>query len=46
MLGSLPSIEMAYDNDAESEWGEINGCINNLSLSLSLTAYDNIFKKD
>ena len=46
MVGSLPSIEMSYDNDAESEWGEINGCVNNLSLSLSLTTFDHLFRKD
>jgi hypothetical protein len=38
---SMPSIEMAYDNDAESEWGEIEGCLSNLTLALSLAAYDN-----
>lgn len=46
MLGSLPSIEMAYDNDAESEWCEIEGCVSNLAMSLSLAVFDNNFKKE
>ncbi len=41
MLKSLPTIEMAYDNDEESEWCEIEGSVTNLTLSLSLAAYDN-----
>lgn len=46
MLGSLPTIEMAYDNDAESEWGEVQSCVNNLSMSLSLATFDHNFKRD
>lgn len=44
MLKSLPSIEMSYDNDEESEWCEIHDCVNNLSLSISLATYDNRYK--
>jgi hypothetical protein len=44
MLKSLPTIEMTYDNDEESEWCEINDCISNLTLSLSLATFDNRFK--
>lgn len=42
----MPSIEMAYDNDAESEWCEIEGCVSNLAMSLSLAVFDNNFKKE
>jgi hypothetical protein len=44
MLRSLPTIEMSYDNDEESEWAEINDCVNNLTLSLSLSTFDHRFK--
>lgn len=37
---------MTYDNDAESEWCEIEGCVSNLAMSLSLAVFDNNFKKE
>jgi hypothetical protein len=44
MVRSLPSIQMAYDNDEESEWAEINDCVSNLTLSISLATFDQRFK--
>ena len=37
---AIPSIEMLYDNDQESEWQEIGNNVNNMTLSLSIAAYD------
>ena len=39
----IPSIEMVCDNDEESEWVEIDGDVRNMSLSLSLAAFDHKF---
>ena len=44
MLRSLPTIQMSYDNDEESEWTEINDCVSNLTLSISLATFDQRFK--
>ena len=44
VVKSLPSIQMSYDNDEESEWAEINDCVSNLTLSLSLATFDQRFK--
>lgn len=40
MLQSLPTIKMVQDNDEESEWGEIEGSVSNLSMALSLAIYE------
>ncbi len=36
-------IPMEMDNDCESEWGDISHNINNMAMSLSMAAYDNIY---
>lgn len=41
--GVLPSIPMEYDNDAESEWPEIEHTIENMALSLRMAAFDRGF---
>jgi hypothetical protein len=41
----LPSIDMEYDNDNESEWGEIEENVSHLTLSLSIATFDNHFNR-
>lgn len=40
MIPNVPLIEMEYDNDCESEWPEIDQCIENMTMSLSMAVYD------
>lgn len=39
----IPTIEMSYDNDEESDWMEIGDNVHNMSMSLSLAAFDHKF---
>ena len=40
----LPTIDMCDDNDNETEWNEIQECVGNMSLSLSICAYDKKYR--
>jgi len=40
MIPNVPVIEMECDNDCESEWPEIEECVYNMRMSLSLAAFD------
>lgn len=39
----IPSIDMYYDNDNESEWMEIEDNVRDMTLSLSIAAFDRTF---
>ena len=41
----MPSIDIEYDNDIESEWGEIEENVGHLTLALSIATFDNHFNK-
>jgi len=40
MIPNVPIIEMELDNDCESEWPEIEECVHNMTMSLSLAMFD------
>lgn len=40
MIPNVPVIEIQCDNDCDSEWPEIDDCVNNMRMSLSLAAFD------
>lgn len=42
---AIPTIEMEYDNDNESEWMEIEDNVRDMALSLSIAAFDKTFGK-
>lgn len=42
---AIPTIEMEYDNDNESEWMEIEDNVRDMTLSLSIAAFDRTFRK-
>lgn len=40
----IPSIEMVYDNDLQSEWPDIEHNVQEMSMSLSIEAFDRRFR--
>ena len=40
----IPSIEMVYDNDLQSQWPDIEHNIQEMSMSLSIEAFDRRFR--
>lgn len=41
----IPSIEMIHDNDEDTEWIEIEDNVQNMCLSLSMSAYDKTYRR-
>jgi hypothetical protein len=41
----IPSIPIAYDNDDETKWIEVEENVKSMSLALALSAYDRTYRR-